>query len=246
VLEDAEIIQVSDAEVRGPHLLAGFLGAGLVGTIAVNQIIAGLKLAEVGYVRSRFVPPAAVFFDGKLRHPFRIYAGTEAHVIALICELPIRADGLQAVAKAIADWAESKSVNDVIVLDGIPVRGIPKTRRTYCAAEEERCKELASRGIQIVESGYIGGLGGALLSECLVRKLDGVAMLTPATTFIPDPGGAAELVNSFNKIYGFNVATEELERKATDIKNQLKEMATKYRKSVESEQKRYTPEGIYT
>lgn len=192
-MKDVEVCQTKEFQVSNPLVVAGFVDAGVVGPIALDQITRGLRLDDFGYVRSRYLPPAAVFVQGKLRYPFRIYGKADGSILATICELPMRSVGLQAIANSLADWMEKKSAKEIVVLGGI-----------------------------------------------------GVAILTPATMFIPDPRGAAQLVKSFNEVYGYQVSTANLEKEATKIRDRLREIADQYKRTISSEQKRYAPEALYT
>lgn len=242
---EAKIVETEEVELNQPLLISGFVGAGLVGPIAVNHILEQLEMKEIAHVKSRYLPPAAVFTEGKLRHPFRIYANSDGSVCAMICEVPLRSDGLYPIAHTLLDWAEGKGMKEVIVLEGAPVKGIPKERSSYCAAEANKCKKLQEKGIEILTKGLIGGIAGSILSECMTRKIVGITILTPAVAFIPDPEGGATLLEALNKAYDLEIDTSELLSKAKDIKKRLKEVAQQYRRARRSERKREVPEGIY-
>jgi len=49
--------------------------------------------------------------------------------------------------------------------------------------------------------GVIGGIAGGILNECWTRKITGVAFLTPAIAFAPDPEGAVALIEVINRVY---------------------------------------------
>ena len=74
--------------------MQGFVGAGLVGPLAINHIITELKMTEIAVMRSKYLPPSTVFMRGRLRHPFRFYANSEGTVCAIICEITLRMEGL--------------------------------------------------------------------------------------------------------------------------------------------------------
>ena len=125
-IPEVNIVETEKAELKEPLVILGFAGAGLVGGIAVTHIIDQLKMKKIAYVRSRHMPPAVVFMDGQLRHPFRIYSGKEGKLCAIVCEIPLRSDGLYPIASTLLDWAEEKGARELVVLEGAPVRGIPK------------------------------------------------------------------------------------------------------------------------
>ncbi|MEX1996686.1 MAG: PAC2 family protein, partial [Nitrosopumilaceae archaeon] len=83
---EAQVYELKKIKLDNPIIFAGFVGAGLAGPIAVGYIIEKLKMKEIGYMRSRHLPPATVFIQGRLRHPFRFYANKSGTVCAIICE----------------------------------------------------------------------------------------------------------------------------------------------------------------
>ena len=98
---DAEIYQETGTTLKNPIIFAGFVGAGLVGTISVDYIINKLDMKEIGFLRSKHLPPSTVFMQGRLRHPFRLYANDDGNICAIICEIIINREGLYTIASAI-------------------------------------------------------------------------------------------------------------------------------------------------
>ncbi len=187
-------------------------------------------MEEVAYVRSKHLSPATVFVGERLRHPFRIYVGQKDNLCAIICEIPIRHEDLYPVSSAILNWAEGKGAKEIVVLEGVPVPGLPKERKPFCVAELGKCEIFKERGTGLLRKGVIGGIAGAILSECLSRKVGGTALLTPAISFMPDPEGAAILIDALNRSHGLKIDTSKLLAGAKEIREKLKEMAEHYEK----------------
>jgi uncharacterized protein len=243
-MPETDVHDTHPMQLKAPLLIGGFVGPGLVGTITASYLIETLGLHEIAHVRSAHIPPATVFIAGKLRHPFRIYGDDKGKLCVTICEVTLPIDGLYHLARALLDWAESKHATEVVVLDGVPQPTLPAERPAFCAAEEGRCQQLARKGIPTLKSAFIGGMPGSLLNEALTRNIVGVALLTPAIANLPDPGGAAALVSALKQAYGLNVSTEPLLAKAKEIEGAFDELAQKYTKAHEAEQ-RDMPRGLY-
>jgi len=243
-IPETEVHDTRSIRLNAPLLIGGFVGPGLVGTIAASYLIETLGLHEIAHVRSAHIPPATVFIAGKLRHPFRIYAAENGKLCVVICEVTLPIDGLYHLARALLDWAETKQIGELVVLDGVPQPGLPPERLTFCAAEEDRCRELAKKGIPTLQSGFIGGMPGSLLSEALTRKIDGVSLLTPAIANLPDPGGAAALIRALSVAYELKVSVDPLLAKAQEIEKSFDELAQKYTQAHEAE-RRDLPRGLY-
>ncbi len=58
---------------KHPLLIVGFLGAGLVGNIVASEFVNQLKMEQIGFVNTVDLPPIAIFYEGILKHPFRLY-----------------------------------------------------------------------------------------------------------------------------------------------------------------------------
>lgn len=243
--DDVLVREIKKVELERPLVIAGFAGPGWAGAMAVNHIVEDLEMDEIADVRSRHVPPAAVFEGGRLRHPFRIHANKKRDMCAIICELPLTSDGLYSISSALLDWAEANGAREIVVLEGVPSPSPQQKRPVFCAAEEGKCEHLKKHGIEIVQKGFIGGMAGSLLNECLSRRVTGVVLLTPVTELIPDPQGAAQLIESVNKAYGLSIDTEELLVAADDLKRRLKEYVEKYEQTRNLEEKKGTPETMY-
>ncbi|MEM3422088.1 MAG: PAC2 family protein, partial [Candidatus Hadarchaeum sp.] len=122
----------------------------------------------------------------------------------------------------------------------IPVPGLPTDRQPFCVTELGKCEHFKDRGINLLRKGIIYGIAGAILSECLTRKIEGTAILTPAMATIPDPEGAAVLIEALNRTHGLKIDTAELIAGANEIREKLREIAENYEKATATE-----PEKMY-
>lgn len=223
---DAHVVQTQDIELTSPLMICCFPSAGVVGPIAAHTIIDQFNLEEIAHLRSRYMPSAAVFLEGRLRHPFRIYADKKRNLIVVTAELPVADEGLYVVSSALLDWAASMGVKETVILDGIPVEGLPSNRKVLFAAEEEKIPDLSKvKSMEILDKGIITGIAGSILSETLCRSMIGFALLTPAITVIPDPGGAEQLLDALNTLYRLKIDLTELKEGSEIIRRKMEEMA---------------------
>ncbi len=223
---EAEIFEIKKVDLKSPLIFAGFVGAGLVGPIAVGHMIEKLGMKEIGYMRSRYLPPSTVFMRGRLRHPFRFYANKEGTVCAVICEITLRMEGVYTIVAAILDWAKEKGSNEIIILDG--VASDEHDQKAYCAAEEDLCRVMADKNINVIPHGFITGIPGGILNECLIREIQGVALLVKANKLLPDPEAAATLIEAVNKMYKMQIDVSDLKKEKERIGAELEELSQKY------------------
>ncbi len=223
---DAEVFEIKKTELKNPIIFAGFVGAGLVGPVAINHIIEKLKMEEIGVMRSKYLPPSTVFMRGRLRHPFRFYANPEGSVCAIICEITLRMEGLYSLVSTILDWAAEKGSKEIVILDGVASN--EHDDKAYCAAEEDLVRTMADKDISMIPQGFITGIPGGILNECLVREIQGLTLLAKANKVAPDSGAAATLIEALNRFYEMNIDTTELQEEKERIHSEFSELSQKY------------------
>ena len=222
---DNQVYEIKKTVLKSPVIFAGFVGAGLVGPLSVGYMIEKLKMKEIAYLRSRHLPPSTVFMQGRLRHPFRLYSNNDGTICAIICEVPLPF-GLYDIVSTILDWAEKKGSHEIVILDG--VASTSHDDKAFCAAEEDLCRVMEDHDIKMIPQGFITGVAGGLLNECLVRKIQGVTLLVKANDKGPDPLAAATLVKAVNRVYDMNIDTSSLRKEKKRIDADFKELSDKY------------------
>ncbi len=221
----AEIVEINGKIPTKPVIFAGFVGAGLVGPLSIGHMIVEMGMKEIAYVRSRHMPPSTVFTSGRLRYPFRIYADEEGKTCCIICEVTLKMEGIYDIIGAILEWAKKVGAQELVILDGFSGK---HDGRTYCAAEQDRNKEMEKNGIAIITQGFITGVPGGVLAECLMHKIQGSVLLAKAEKAKPDPIAAALLLESVNKLYGTNVDTGKMLKNKERLGNDFSDMSKKY------------------
>jgi uncharacterized protein len=228
-----------------PILIAGFPGPGLVGSMSTNYIIEKLSMDQIACIESQFIVPGVIYVGGRLRHPFRLYTNKQADVCVLVCEAPIMIQGLQSVLNTVMKWSVNNNMKEVFVLEGIPVQGIPGSDRKPIVLssdniEDGRRQKTASYNRSIYEkpfetNAFIGGISGGLLSSCLSNEIPCTALLIAASSGIPDPEGAAILIETISRITNnsnLNVETRDLKEQGAELKKHMQELI----KSVHEQQ----------
>jgi len=223
---EAEVFEIKKVELNSPIIFAGFVGAGLVGPLAINHIIEKLEMQQIAVMRSKYLPPSTVFMRGRLRHPFRFYANQDGTICAIICEITLRMKGLYSIVESILDWAAQKGSKEIVILDG--VSSTEHDDKAYCAAEEDLIRTMADKDISMIPQGFITGIPGGILNECLVREIQGLTLLAKADKVAPDSGAAATLIEAINRFYDLNVDTKQLQEEKDRIHTEFSELSQKY------------------
>lgn len=246
----AKVVQ-GKKKLNSPILIAGFPGAGLVGSISTSYIINKLHMNQIACVESEFIVPGVIYTEGKLRHPFRLYSNKEGDICVLVCEAPIMVEGMYSVLDTFVKWALNNKVNEVMVLDGIAVEGLPDSKRMpiilssdgreadaanlidddnnnsdVTNKEEEEKKDDKSHSIY-PSTAFIGGISGGILSSCLSNGIASKALLISAARRIPDPEGAAIIIESLSKITNnesLKIDTQQLREQGASLKMRMEKI----------------------
>ena len=225
-IPEAEIYETGKNNLKNPTIFVGFVGAGLVGTIATDHMINELNMKEVGFLRSKHLPPSTVFMQGRLRHPFRIYSNNDGSICVIISEIIISKNGIYNIAMAILEWAEKKGSNEIIVLDGVAAS--KHDGEAFFAAEVDLCRIMEENDIKMIPQGFITGISGGILNECLIRKIRGVTLLAKADERTPDPVAAATIIEAVNRLYETEIDTTNLKKQKKQLGVELRELSDKY------------------
>ena len=223
---EAEVFEIKKKELKNPIIFAGFVGAGLVGPVAINHIIDKLEMEEIAVMRSKYLPPSTVFMRGRLRHPFRFYSNPDGTICAIICEITLRMEGLYCLVASILDWAAEKGSKEIVILDG--VASTEHDDKAYCAAEEDLVRTMADKDINMIPQGFITGMPGGILNECLVREIQGLTLLAKANKISPDSAAAATLIDALNRFYEMDIDTTKLKEEGDKINSEFSELSQKY------------------
>ena len=236
-IPDESVYEIKKILLKSPIIIAGFVGPGLAGPLAVGYIIEQLKMQEIGYLHSKYLPPSTVFIQGRLRHPFRVYSNKKGNICAIICEVTLRADGLYNIASILLDWAQSKGCRELVILDGVASE--EHDNQTFCAAEEDLCRIMQDKQISMISQGFITGIPGSILNECIIRKIRAITLLVKASNTKPDPLAAATLIDSLCRVYGFLVDTSDLRQQREKIGSDFKELSEKYKEHRQADSGMY-------
>ena len=251
-------------KLNNPLLIAGFPGPGLIGSISTSFIIEPLRMRQIACVESEFIMPGVIYVGGKLRHPFRLYANNEGTICVLACETPILVQGIHRVLDAVMKWALDSNVTKVLVLEGMPMQGIPQSKRNpFILSNTEEDHTLINKLNELKQSSkksqeeignetvsqyndttsdnlgptYIGGISGGLLSSYISNNIPCSAVLVPSLSGIPDPEGAAIILDTLAKITSFvelKIDVSKLREQGNQVKKNLEKIASSMRNQQKS------------
>jgi uncharacterized protein len=223
-----EIVQIIEDEklsFAAPISIEGLPDVGLVGTIAASHIVEKLQLKEIAHLESEYFPPLMVLHKGIPRDPIRIYANED--IIVITSEIPLPVPTVQSTARVLSNWLSEKGVKLEISLSGIPFqdRVNVQTPKVYGIINNDKSKSLMeSNGIEVMEEGFIAGLYALLLKELKKIGIPAITLLAQSFQKYPDPGAAASVIDTLNKISKTNIEVKTLLEKGDEIRVKARDL----------------------
>ncbi len=233
-------------QLNNPILIVGFPSSGLIGTICINYIVDKLKMKQISCVDSEYIMPGVIYFKGVLKHSFRIYANDSGTLCALICESPIFLKGIHSITDAVIQWCVQKNISEVMTLGGIETSQNYSKRETIILSSsttDNFILDSNANGIAdfLEPSSFIGGIYGGIISACLSQNLHCTALFATTNTIsLPDPEGAALLIESMAKITNkpvLKIDTEDLCKESENLKKSLQDFVRSLKDQMPKELK---------
>ncbi len=236
-IDPNETICECKMDITPEWVVVGFPGYGLVGNISAKHMITELNLKWIGSIRSPLIPPVAVFIDGILAYPYRIYGSKDQDVVIMIGESPCPPQAYYYLARALLKWAIEIGTKQVICLDGFVDAKGDETDEVYLVAEPQvyEKQEITKFNFPRPSTGFISGLSGAIMNEALLTSIEGISLLVPVVTQYPDPGGAAKLIKALSTMKGLKIDVTKLLEDAERIQKSLMELADRNRQITQGE-----------
>jgi uncharacterized protein len=221
-------------DLKNPVVICSFPGAGMVGSICTGYIIEQLQMHQIAFVDSRFTLPGVIYIGEKLRHPFRLYSNADANLCVVNCEIPITsARGVYSVLDAITKWSLKYNSRELIVLDAFPLDNFPGPDRKVLVLSSDS-KAAYGDGFHLLSdlndknfTAFVGGVSGGLLSLCISSGISCRGFFVPSYSRIPDPEGAALLIESVNSTHrsSVDINTQQLRKEGERIRRRMEELA---------------------
>jgi len=228
-LEEVEICDFEEVDLKGATVIAGFPSIGLVSTIAANYLIDALNLRQIGCVNSSQFPALSVVHTGEPLSPVRIYAGTEKNgekIVVFVSEFKPKPTLINAISEAIMKWVVKKGCKLLISPEGMVVEGKEseggQVADAYAIGSTERARRmLTSKKISQFTNGIIAGVSGVLLNLGKQSNFDVISILAEAHPNYPDARAAAASINVMALIAEIEINVSPLYEESERIEKQL-------------------------
>ncbi|MCL5873980.1 MAG: PAC2 family protein [Candidatus Thermoplasmatota archaeon] len=242
---DPQIVEIDKFVPKNPLVILGFVESTTLGLLTSSYIIEQIDLHQVAQIKSVHIPPVTVFVGGKMRTPFRIYVNKDGTIMVITCEVPVDDEGLYEISSVMVKWLEGINPSQIIVIDGIPSKGLVDKRTVYAAAESVNLKKLSDMGVESAGSAIISGIGGALINELIGKKINSLSLMTETSIDMPDPGAVLSIVEVLNKAFNLKIGTDILEESVKKLHEQTSDIISKFNQIQKDKAQKLSEQSIY-
>ncbi|MEM0042575.1 MAG: proteasome assembly chaperone family protein [Thermofilaceae archaeon] len=229
---------------RANQLLVGMPDVGLVGLIALTHIVRSLKAEVIAYVDSPHLPPVIMYHEGRPYPVMRIHyhAADSNGYLMLVSDVLMNVRGIRSFAQTLIEWAQSKGIERVILLGGVPTpqrMNLNKPAVYAAGATESDIETIERAGVQLFKEGFVSGPYAMILKECYARSVKGIALMAESFLNYPDPGAAAAVISTLAPLTGLKIDVEPLLKQEEEIRVRLRETMRRTMEAMRASGKAY-------
>lgn len=212
--------------------IIGFPSIGLVSSIAANYMSKELNLDLIAGITSDEFPAYSIIQKSRPMPQIRIYAGCRKDkiqggmddcddVVVITSEFVPKDKLNYEVSSMLISWLKERGIKTVLVLDGIPMFGEDNYILLGAGSTPEAREQMGTYGIESFEEGMVRGMTALLLMDGANSGVNVIAMLGSAKADMPDPKGAAKVMEFLAKML------PELSIDTGPLFNEAEELETK-------------------
>ncbi|MCI4357763.1 MAG: PAC2 family protein [Thermoplasmata archaeon] len=239
--EEIRIVDTRDEPLQGAMMVIGFPTHGLVGSVAASYLVHALDMTSVAYMTSERFPPTVIMEEGVVSAPVRFYVsklvcGVDRscqQLLVAISDIQPPPELLPALSRRLLDWAETKGVQLLVVVEGQPVdEQVHGDARVVAMANRAAAPLLAKYSFEPA-NGVVTGFAGGLLLSAIGRQLPVLCLVAQAHKDFPDARAAAKVIESINPLVPLMVLdTKPLREKAEEIEAEVRQTLKQSEKSL--------------
>lgn len=147
--------------------------------------------------------------------------------------------------------------SEIMVLEGMAAPGISERGRIPLVLSNDGQSDdhgylsrIKDKRLEATPPAFISGVSGGFLAACLSNRIPCTALLTPSITGIPDPEGAAILIEKTSELANnpFRIDVRQLRSEAEALKRQLQELINSVKRQQQDQQQTQpgSGTGIYS
>lgn len=229
---NVEIVEKEFVSLKNPTIVEGFPSVGLVGAIATEYLSSKLGLTEIGFMKSRKLPPVTIVKDGIPKSPIRFYANES--LVAIVSDTAVPSALTYDIADAVVDWSLKHNAMRLISLGGIARQEDQPSNDVFAvAADPKTLDKLAAKNYRTIKLGFLTGVFGVLMLECLEKNIEAFGFLADAHSDRPDPKAAALVLDALAKFIGISLDTKSLLDTSAKIEQRMSTLMKQTKRTLE-------------
>ncbi len=218
------------SKIKRPVVIAGFIGFGNVGKITVEYLIDTLEPKRILELYSDVMPHMVYAEDSIVDMPkiefFHLKKGRRNFIILTSDFQPSEESKSYRFSEIIFEELLKTNPREIITTGGYAI-DVEKDKPTVYAVgtDEKILKKFEKFGVKRSPSVRVFGAAGLLIGFSGIKGIPAVALLaeTLNVPYYLGLKGVKEIINVLNKVYGFKISLEKLEKEIEEYQELIKQ-----------------------
>ena len=226
---------------KGPIVISGFPGVGMVGAIAAEFLIQHLGTKHIGKFFLDKTPPLVAIHEGKLIEPFGIYYSKRENIVVVHSIVAVPGTEWQ-TASALLEIAKMLNAKEIISMEGVGSPGGEQdkpdavSRTFFYANSQAKDKAMAKQKVVRLQEGIIMGPTSAILMKA--GKVPVTCFFAETHSEMPDSNAAAQLIRVLDTYLGLKVDYKPLLQLAAKFEEKLRSIMAQSRQAEDLRDKK--------
>ena len=225
----------------GRVMFCGLPDSGLVGKIAIDEMIDSVKPRLIADIYSPHLPPQVLISGrgviGLIGH--HLYFSRKRRMFMYTGDSqPLDSDGAYELSRMVVGLARKFGITELVVLAAMVKGSVVEEPEVFVSATNEGlAREYVSLGAKLTSLGTVTWMHGLILGEAFKRAVRCVCLSGETQGELPDPKAAEALARIVGKRFGLK--TKHLRRKEPRTEGILKKSPTKEKETVREREPPY-------
>ena len=219
---------------KGPIVIEGFPGFGLIGSIVTEYLIQHLSCDKLDNHYFDELPANVALHEGKLIEPVAIYYNKRFNIVLLHSITP--ANGIEwKAADFVLKICKTVKARELISIEGVGSGEESKNRTFFYSSDGPRTHQLEALQLQPLKEGIIMGVTSALLIK---KSIPITCIFGETESNMPDNKAAARIVEVLDKLLSLDVDPKPLLQTAKLFEEKLKSIMGQMKQAGEEKDKK--------
>jgi uncharacterized protein len=186
---------------KGPTIIEGFPGLGLIGTICTEYLIKHLEAEPIGNIWSKSLMPIAAVHESRVVQPLEIFYAKKHNIVILHALSDV--NGIEwEIADALQQLYKTLGAKEIISLEGIMSKSeMPEVY--FIAQKQNSKKKMLDANVKELKEGIIMGVTAAVLLKN--KNINSTGIFVGTHSRLPDSRSAAKVIEVLDKYLGLTI-----------------------------------------